>query len=294
MKQKYVIQEFNVICNGNGKVEQVSNYSGEDFMEIGINFSRLIEEQSRHVFMKFLCVVKNKGYALGYVLNMIIDHKMQPVSLNGIYKKHKIHISVLTGCQGSLKVLKEIQTIKQTQINQDKALNEYVNMLEEWVMKDALTNLPNHRGFNTVIYKEAKKAYELNYQCTIILIAIDNLKEFNDTFGYKKGDDFLLSFVSLARKSLRSQKDFIFRLGGDEFLILCTDINYMDAFRVMEKIDSGLKDFSIYAAISYGIVEIFPEQMGDNFDINFYLEDADRKIKQVKSKKIEYQFLYKI
>ncbi len=167
-------------------------------------------------------------------------------------------------------------------------------MLENWVMKDPLTNLFNHRYFNSIIYKEAAKAHVTGTRITMIVIDFDGLKEFNDEFGYRKGDELLLTFVSISQELIRKDKDILFRLGGDEFLILCPDQNQIKAYRLMEKINDELQIYTPYASISYGIVEIHPEHMGEGFDINVHLEEADKKIKLDKENKKKYQLKYKI
>lgn len=302
MKQEYEIREFTVICNVTGKVEQVISYNSREVLpEIGKNFSRLLDKESRTVFKNFLFTVKNQGYALGYVLTVNIDNMMQPVCVNAFYKEHKFHISVLIGCQGTLRILSEIHRLNHKQMDYiknayplQKELSDYVDMLENWVMKDPLTNIGNHRAFHSVIYKEAEKAHRSDYRITIISVDFDNLKEYNDEFGYRKGDELLLSFASITNKSAREQKDTLFRLGGDEFLVVCPELNYMEACRLIEKIENELKSYTAYSSISYGIVEIPPEEMGEGFDINRYLEEADRRIKQDKKNKNIYKLQYKI
>ncbi|MGB8454545.1 MAG: GGDEF domain-containing protein [Anaerocolumna sp.] len=302
MKQEYVIKEFTVICNVTGRVEQVINYNSWDVLpEIGKNFSQLLNKDSQSIFKNFLATVKKQGYALDYILTITIDNITQPVCVNAFYKNHKFHISVLIGCQGTLSILKEIHRISNKQMSYKKAakplkeeLNEYTDMLEKWVMRDPLTNLFNHRYFNSIIYKEAAKAHVTGLRITMIVIDFDSLKEFNDEFGYRKGDELLLSFVSIAQERIRKDEDILFRLGGDEFLILCPDQNQIKAYRLMEKINEELQLYTPYASISYGIVEILPEHMGEGFDVNFYFEEADNKIKQDKKNKKKYQLEYKI
>lgn len=302
MRQEYMIREFTVICNVTGKVEQVISYNSSEVLpEVGQNFSKLLDKDSQTVFRNFLYTVKNQGYALGYVLTIKIDNVMQPVCVNAYYKNHKIYISVLIGCQATIRTLSEIHRLNQKQMDyikteeiKDQELNEYVDMLENWVMKDPLTNIHNHRYFSSVIYKEAEKAHQSGYCLNLISIDFDHLKEYNDEFGYRKGDELLVNFVTIAQGIIRDQKDIIFRLGGDEFLILCPDTNPVEAYRLMEEIENVLKNYTTYSSISYGVVEIKPEALDESFDINLYLEEADRIIKQDKKNKNPYKLKYKI
>ncbi len=302
MKQEYAIKEFTVICDAAGIVEQIKSYNNRDnLLEIGNHFSKLLDKDSQIIFKNFLFAVKKEGYALGYVLSINIDNITQPVCVNAFYKNHKFHISVMIGCQGTLKTLNHIRLLNNKHISYKKTteppreeLLEYIEVLENWVMKDPLTDIFNQRYFNSVVYKEALKAYEAGSRLTLIAIDFDNLKEFNDVFGYRKGDELLLTFVSITRKLLREGKDTLFRLGGDEFLILCSDRNQMESYRLMERLNDELQAYSAYASISYGIAEIPPEKMGEEFNINLFLEEADKKIIQDKKNKKKYELQYKI
>lgn len=301
MKQEYVIKEYTVICNVTGKVEQIVNYNSREIpIEIGSNFSLLLDKDSRTVFKNFLQSAREHGYALGYVLSINIDNIIQPVCMNAFYKDQKFHISVLIGCRGTLETLYEISRLSEKQVNfvktaePSKEASTYVDMLENWVMKDPLTNVFNHRYFNSFIYKEAARAHQKQKRITIISIDFNKLNEYNKEFGFRKGDDLLLNFVAITKNLIRADKDHLFRLGGDEFLLQCTDMNQMKAYRLMEKIEDSLKLYTDYTSISYGIVEISPVDMGEEFDINIYLEEADRKIKQDKKTKKSYMLQYKI
>ena len=54
---------------------------------------------------------------------------------------------------------------------------------------------------------------------TVVLIDLDHFKRYNDTHGHAAGDDLLVAFADALRASA-GEGDILFRLGGDEFLIL--------------------------------------------------------------------------
>ena len=88
--------------------------------------------------------------------------------------------------------------------------------LENLVDLDPLTNLRNRRSLHSSIERRclAGKPFALLY------IDLDKFKNINDTYGHQVGDGFLLAFVQRILPCL-SGADVMFRLGGDEFLIVC-------------------------------------------------------------------------
>ena len=78
---------------------------------------------------------------------------------------------------------------------------------------DFLTGLNNRRSLTDYLEKE-KKAERL----TFITVDLDNFKQVNDDYGHQKGDDALLIVTRVMKEQF--PKDFITRLGGDEFLVV--------------------------------------------------------------------------
>ena len=58
-----------------------------------------------------------------------------------------------------------------------------------------------------------------NFPVGVIYLDLDDLKKVNDTYGHKVGDLYIQQFASILRSSVR-KGDLVFRVGGDEFLIL--------------------------------------------------------------------------
>lgn len=88
--------------------------------------------------------------------------------------------------------------------------------LENLVDLDPLTNLRNRRSLHSSIERRCRagKPFALLY------IDLNKFKNINDTYGHQMGDSFLLGFVQRVLPCL-SGADVMFRLGGDEFLIVC-------------------------------------------------------------------------
>lgn len=86
----------------------------------------------------------------------------------------------------------------------------------------------------------------------VVLIDLDNFKDFNDTRGHKAGDNLLVSFATALRASVRPG-DLVFRLGGDEFLLLLPVTTVDDAAQVVDRLQTGWSESGFAIGFSAGI-----------------------------------------
>lgn len=91
------------------------------------------------------------------------------------------------------------------------------------------------------------------------ILDIDHFKTINDNFGHMYGDEVLLLFADLMKKTFRSS-DLLFRYGGEEFVVVLTSANEADAFKVFERFRQQLELFDFpqvgQVTVSIGIVKI--------------------------------------
>lgn len=108
--------------------------------------------------------------------------------------------------------------------------------LSEQVVTDILTGAYNRLEFSRVMENEDARYRRSERKYAAIYMDLDNFKYINDTFGHPAGDLILLE-VSKVLKGCTRSSDYLFRMGGDEFLILMTDIsNGRDALTLAERI----------------------------------------------------------
>lgn len=91
--------------------------------------------------------------------------------------------------------------------------------------RDVLTGLLNRKTFDTRIGKilatlqtQENRIDKIPAYC-LIAVDIDHFKRINDTFGHLYGDEVLLLFANLMKKTFR-ENDLLFRFGGEEFVVL--------------------------------------------------------------------------
>ena len=91
------------------------------------------------------------------------------------------------------------------------------------VTTDALTGCGSRRYFDEIIGRELRRHARYRIPLSLLFVDIDRFKAVNDTLGHEAGDRVLQSVAGFLLRQIR-EADYIFRWGGDEFLILisCT------------------------------------------------------------------------
>jgi diguanylate cyclase len=111
------------------------------------------------------------------------------------------------------------------------------DMIEEENGRDPLTHLFNRRYLETVMRHETSYSLDHGILFGAVMVDIDFFKRINKTHGHENGDRVLEQLAEILTQQVRLG-DFIFRLGGEEFLIILADIDLDVMQRVAEKIRS--------------------------------------------------------
>lgn len=84
---------------------------------------------------------------------------------------------------------------------------------------DALTGLYNYAYFKHFLDFEVKRSFRQNYKVALMMIDIDNFKNYNDTLGHLAGDLVLRELGRIVKSSIR-EVDLAARYGGEEFTVI--------------------------------------------------------------------------
>ncbi len=149
---------------------------------------------------------------------------------------------------------------------------------------DALTELPNRMLAKDHFEMAASFADRANAKTAFIFLDLDNFKTVNDTLGHSIGDALLKAAAKRLRECVRDT-DTLSRQGGDEFLILLTDVRDPEAVTgAVEKIlmrlaaPFDIKGQHLSTSISLGIA-VYPD---DGKDFDTLLKKADTAMYQAK------------
>jgi len=135
--------------------------------------------------------------------------------------------------------------------------------LRHLVITDALTGTRNRRFFDEVIGRELQRHRRYNTPLSIIFIDIDQFKVINDTLGHETGDRVLREVAVFLLRNIR-EADYLFRWGGDEFLVLisCGEQEALHRAAALQEAFAAspeLVGLPPGVALSIGCVEVPPE-----------------------------------
>lgn len=133
--------------------------------------------------------------------------------------------------------LRRLAKAVQNELGQIKFL--LIGMFERFVElesgKDALTQLLNRRFLPAILSREAEICRDQGKSFALLMIDVDHFKHINDGHGHEAGDRVLQQMASLLLNGVRSG-DFVFRYGGEEFLVLLVEVDEILALRIAEKL----------------------------------------------------------
>ncbi len=159
---------------------------------------------------------------------------------------------------------------------------------EKEAITDPLTNLFNYRYFMQQLGREISRAQRHKSRFSLIMIDIDYFKIYNDTFGHQAGDLILRRLARLLMKNTRTS-DIVSRYGGEEFIIICPELNKKEALRMAEKLRQIIENTQFPNAkklpfgkltISLGVAA-FPEDGENSYRL---IRNVDRALYLAKEK----------
>ncbi|MCC6496445.1 MAG: GGDEF domain-containing protein [Propionibacteriaceae bacterium] len=140
---------------------------------------------------------------------------------------------------------------------------------------DPLTGLLNRRSLSDRVAQLTEQARVMGDGTSLALVTgdIDHFKQVNDTHGHQRGDDVLRDVAYLIRKTVR-RFELVYRMGGEEFLVLLPGHDLAEAGRVAERIRAAVEHGQpggVDVTISLGVVEFGV----DRSDLHSLLARAD-------------------
>ena len=118
-------------------------------------------------------------------------------------------------------------------ITERKDLEEEVKRL---LITDELTGVYNRRHFNQNLPQEIKTAERWRSALSLIMIDVDDFKEYNDKYLHLEGDEVLKQTAQVISSIIRKEMDWASRFGGDEFIIILPGLSTAQAAKVGERI----------------------------------------------------------
>ena len=141
--------------------------------------------------------------------------------------------------------------------------------IKKLTLKDGLTGLYNRQFFNQIFQREINRARRDNKYLSLLMIDIDDFKNYNNKYGHEKGDEALISTGKLLMHLTTRGSDYVFRLAGEEFAVIFSGLAPEAARVFSEKIRSGIerlkiehigKSTGLFMSASLGLAAIIPTE----------------------------------
>ena len=159
---------------------------------------------------------------------------------------------------------------------------ERVHMLDKLKrlsITDGLTKLYNSRYFYNQLKAEIDRTSRYQRPLSLLLLDIDQFKEYNDSYGHLEGDKVLVSLGQVIKTCLRKM-DSAYRYGGEEFTVILPETGGDEAATVAERIRSAVEIEKFYPekqkepssiTISIGVTEYYRAE-----EVAIFVQRADK------------------
>ncbi|HKP54689.1 MAG TPA: diguanylate cyclase [Chloroflexia bacterium] len=149
--------------------------------------------------------------------------------------------------------------------------------------RDPLTGVYSRAGLHDRLQAEMARARDRGESLSLLVLDLDYLKSINDAFGHRRGDEVLVELVERLRVMTRSS-DSLFRIGGDEFIVVLPGTGKREATEVALRLLEGVRspqfggEPPLTISISVGVAA-FPDE---SENVDKLIEIADLRAYEAK------------
>jgi diguanylate cyclase (GGDEF)-like protein len=168
------------------------------------------------------------------------------------------------------------RVLKERQLGTERT--RMMEKLQKLAITDGLTKLYNSRSFYTQLELEVDRFNRYKHPLALLLLDIDNFKEYNDSYGHLEGDKVLVRFSQIIKTCLRAN-DSAYRYGGEEFTVILPETTGDEAKTVAQRIRASLEAEKYKPVpgkvaritISIGVTQCYPKE-----ELSTFIRRADK------------------
>lgn len=174
------------------------------------------------------------------------------------------------------KLNNELLNSKRTIEKQNAQLQKYNELLKKMAIEDSLTGCFNRRHFYDYMRENVLSSQRDETKC-LINIDFNHFKMINDQFGHDAGDRLLVQFVKITQNQLK-EEGTVFRIGGDEFILLTNHQNVEEATKMMDEINQHFFANTKIASLAFGIVLFNISDINHEFELSNLVKTSDERM----------------
>lgn len=237
-----------VIINVNQEFSRITQYSKDEV--IGQTM-RVIQsgKYDTAFYQELWSSLKSKGYWYGLIWNKRKDGEIYP------------QLEAISSVKDEAGDVSHFVSVFHDRTEEEK----HERQLEYMANYDGLTGLPNRALLIDRLEHAMLATQRTKNFIAILFIDLDNFKQMNDDFGHHFGDLVLNKFADLAQSYIR-KSDTLARYGGDEFILLLTEIKHQNQYlSLLKRLDGQLQkpmmieSHTINMAASIGVT-LYPQK----------------------------------
>jgi diguanylate cyclase (GGDEF)-like protein len=166
-------------------------------------------------------------------------------------------------------------------------LNEYAKQIESISLVDALTSVFNRKYMEERIPSEIRRAYRYGRALSVIIVAVDHLREIITVNGYMTGDHVLKLCSASLIDSVRKEIDWIARYNDETFVVVLPETDASGAMILAKRLRIRLASMVINAndqelkvTASFGVAGFSPTQEKQGLEMNMLLAKGESCLQQ--------------
>ncbi len=160
--------------------------------------------------------------------------------------------------------------------------NKRIKQLRQYAEQDPLTGISNRAGYDSFLATHTRNV-------ALVLIDIDNFRDFNAVYGHDTGDAVLVKLAEALTTAFRST-DFPCRLDGDRFAVIMTNMNTELRYAILSKVElvhsTLADDSSDLPAVTLSVGAAFSTEGMDDQDIYHAASEALHQAKQTRTNSV--------
>lgn len=253
----------------------------------------LVFDIANVIFVSMMLAIKNRKNFFKFFLEVWIVESPESVP---IYYATGIIMAICYQSQGFAGVL--IVTAPVVGLIFLMKYKSDLNVHKTFAYIDALTQLQNRHALDNWNEMYFSKLVQNNHNASILMIDLDDFKKINDVYGHNVGDEVLKTVAAVIQDKVR-KTDFVFRYGGEEFVVILPNSNTKETVKVAERICTAIAETEIpnFTAIhvtgSIGLTHLEHSQYGKEDTLEEMIRQADKAMylakQNGKNQVVEYQ-----
>lgn len=210
---RYILDGEMRILEADEYFEVMTGYTSYDVQNMNLTQADLMFEEDRAVHMNMVLELR-KNDNIAY-----LEHRIRRKDGTGRYVYCVGIFYQENGEERTVVIVTDITDSISAQMQVGIARNRAmmsIRRLEESIQLDPMTGLFNKTAFQKTSKRELMNETQ---RCVLIMVDVDDFKNYNDSFGHPKGDELLIALAQALLDSVRGD-DLVSRMGGDEFACL--------------------------------------------------------------------------